>query len=53
MHLGHMVPFVFSKYAVSKILNYFLHIFPPRWLQDVFEVPIVVQLTGFSFPSFI
>ncbi|KDR81488.1 hypothetical protein GALMADRAFT_239460 [Galerina marginata CBS 339.88] len=28
MHLGHMVPFVFSK-----------------WLQDVFEVPIVIQLT--------
>ncbi|KAJ7273047.1 hypothetical protein C8J57DRAFT_1316406 [Mycena rebaudengoi] len=28
MHLGHMVPFVFTK-----------------WLQDVFEVPLVVQLT--------
>ncbi|KAF9483868.1 tryptophanyl-tRNA synthetase [Pholiota conissans] len=28
MHLGHMVPFVFSK-----------------WLQDVFKVPIVIQLT--------
>ncbi|KAF9532301.1 hypothetical protein CPB83DRAFT_785224 [Crepidotus variabilis] len=28
MHLGHMVPFVFSK-----------------WLQEVFEVPIVIQLT--------
>ncbi|KAF8163179.1 hypothetical protein B0H34DRAFT_780971 [Crassisporium funariophilum] len=28
MHLGHMVPFVFSK-----------------WLQDVFEVPLVIQLT--------
>ncbi|KAF9001883.1 tryptophanyl-tRNA synthetase [Cyathus striatus] len=28
MHLGHMIPFVFSK-----------------WLQDVFEVPIVIQLT--------
>ncbi|KAF8969941.1 tryptophanyl-tRNA synthetase [Flammula alnicola] len=28
MHLGHMVPFVFSK-----------------WLQDVFQVPIVIQLT--------
>ncbi|PPQ77510.1 hypothetical protein CVT25_011307 [Psilocybe cyanescens] len=28
MHLGHMIPFVFSK-----------------WLQDVFDVPIVIQLT--------
>ncbi|KAJ6620253.1 tryptophanyl-tRNA synthetase [Mycena sp. CBHHK59/15] len=28
MHLGHMVPFVLTK-----------------WLQDVFEVPLVVQLT--------
>ncbi|KAF5324521.1 hypothetical protein D9611_004576 [Ephemerocybe angulata] len=28
MHLGHMVPFVFTK-----------------WLQDVFEVPVIVQLT--------
>ncbi|PPQ79578.1 hypothetical protein CVT26_015325 [Gymnopilus dilepis] len=28
MHLGHMIPFVFSK-----------------WLQDVFKVPIVIQLT--------
>lgn len=28
MHLGHMIPFVFTK-----------------WLQDVFEVPLVVQLT--------
>ncbi|KAH9970367.1 hypothetical protein BGW80DRAFT_1461330 [Lactifluus volemus] len=29
MHLGHMIPFVFTK-----------------WLQDVFDVPLVVQLTG-------
>ncbi|KAF5372873.1 hypothetical protein D9758_001553 [Tetrapyrgos nigripes] len=28
MHLGHMIPFVFTK-----------------WLQDVFDVPLVVQLT--------
>ncbi|KAJ7043082.1 hypothetical protein C8F04DRAFT_1073632 [Mycena alexandri] len=28
MHLGHMVPFVFTK-----------------WLQDVFQVPLVIQLT--------
>ncbi|KAF9453254.1 tryptophanyl-tRNA synthetase [Macrolepiota fuliginosa MF-IS2] len=28
MHLGHMVPFVFTK-----------------WLQDVFECPLVIQLT--------
>jgi len=28
MHLGHMVPFVFTK-----------------WLQDVFKVPLVIQLT--------
>ncbi|KAL0947495.1 hypothetical protein HGRIS_013597 [Hohenbuehelia grisea] len=28
MHLGHMVPFVFTK-----------------WLQDVFDVPLVIQLT--------
>ncbi|KAK1227578.1 tryptophan--tRNA ligase [Marasmius sp. AFHP31] len=28
MHLGHMVPFVFTK-----------------WLQDVFEAPLVIQLT--------
>ncbi|KAL1761617.1 hypothetical protein FB107DRAFT_200464 [Schizophyllum commune] len=28
MHLGHMIPFVFTK-----------------WMQDVFDVPLVVQLT--------
>ncbi|KAF9457232.1 tryptophanyl-tRNA synthetase [Collybia nuda] len=28
MHLGHMVPFVFTK-----------------WMQDVFDVPLVIQLT--------
>ncbi|KAH9170780.1 tryptophanyl-tRNA synthetase [Lactarius sanguifluus] len=28
MHLGHMIPFVFTK-----------------WLQDVFDVPLVIQLT--------
>ncbi|AOA63707.1 Tryptophan--tRNA synthetase, cytoplasmic [Komagataella phaffii CBS 7435] len=28
MHLGHMVPFIFTK-----------------WLQDVFDVPLVIQLT--------
>ncbi|KAH8991512.1 tryptophanyl-tRNA synthetase [Lactarius akahatsu] len=28
MHLGHMIPFVFTK-----------------WLQDVFDVPVVIQLT--------
>ncbi|KAH9161538.1 tryptophanyl-tRNA synthetase, partial [Lactarius sanguifluus] len=29
MHLGHMIPFVFTK-----------------WLQDVFDVPLVIQLTA-------
>ncbi|OMH83628.1 Tryptophan-tRNA ligase, cytoplasmic [Zancudomyces culisetae] len=29
MHLGHMLPFVFTK-----------------WLQDVFDVPLVIQLTA-------
>lgn len=28
MHLGHMVPFIFTK-----------------WLQDVFDVPLVIELT--------
>lgn len=29
MHLGHMIPFVFTQ-----------------WLQEVFDCPLVVQLTG-------
>ena len=33
MHLGHMIPFVFTQ-----------------WLQEVFDVPLVVQLTGKSLP---
>lgn len=33
MHLGHMIPFVFTQ-----------------WLQEVFDVPLVVQLTGSSLP---
>ena len=28
MHLGHMVPFIFTK-----------------WLQEVFDVPLVIELT--------
>lgn len=35
MHLGHMIPFVFTQ-----------------WLQEVFDVPLVVQLTGKSLPFF-
>ena len=40
-----MIPFVFSKYVDFKVSLKRLIILA-RWLQDVFEVPIVVQLTG-------
>lgn len=48
VHLGHMVPFVFAKYVLS-FQTCFSHTFIPisRWLQDVFDVPLVIQLTGF------
>lgn len=32
MHIGHMIPFVFTQ-----------------WLQETFDVPLVVQLTGSFF----
>ena len=46
MHLGHMVPFVFTKWARYLIICNLWILSPGRWLQDVFDVPLVVQLTG-------
>lgn len=50
MHLGHMIPFVFSKYVYHHVCcSSFIDLTTPyRWLQDVFDVPIVIQLTGMN-----
>ena len=49
MHLGHMIPFIFSKYCLIVVNIFFSLIFIliPRWLMDVFGVSLVIQLTGF------
>lgn len=54
MHMGHLVPFIFCK-CVELCLSFksFFIVFPNlfqliknnRWLQEVFNVPLVVQLT--------
>ena len=49
MHLGHMTPFVFSKCVHHYVL--ILSSTPFRWLQDVFGVAIVIQLTGMEILS--
>lgn len=48
MHLGHMVPFVFTKLDLQFFLHTmgFADAFHTRWMQDVFDVPLVIQLTG-------
>lgn len=46
MHLGHMIPFLFTK-LVAIFFFIFSHSYVfCRWLQDVFDVPLVIQLTG-------
>lgn len=40
MHVGHIVPFIFCKYMATLLL-----LLVSRWLQDVFNVPLVIQLT--------
>lgn len=59
MHLGHLIPFLFTKYShtvtLSKVtlLTHLCMPLPPsgatppspRYLQDVFDVPLVVQMT--------
>lgn len=58
MHVGHLIPFIFTKWVLSK-LNKCLSrpsslgvdnktvLYPSRrrWLQDVFDIPLVIQLT--------
>jgi tryptophanyl-tRNA synthetase len=50
MHLGHMIPFTFTKLVGLSISRRvyseeMLTIFPLRWLQDVFDVPLVIMMT--------
>jgi tryptophanyl-tRNA synthetase len=40
MHIGHVIPFTFTKYFIIPIV-----LLTDRWLQDVFDVPLVIQLT--------
>src|SRR5277367_7142233 len=42
MHIGHVIPFTFTKFApffCEDVIDV------SRWLQDVFDVPLVIQLT--------
>lgn len=70
MHVGHLIPFIFTKWVLSSVNVFILRIwvmdllhihliryadfcivvirnwfFTHRWLQDVFDVPLVIQLT--------
>ncbi len=45
MHLGHLVPFIMTKWETKIQVNWFLILNFFRWLQDVFNVPLVIQLT--------
>ena len=43
MHIGHSIPFAFTKYVLQLYQNSQLTGF--RYLQDVFDVPLVIMLT--------
>lgn len=62
MHMGHLIPFIFTKYEIVRLIvlkkrlnepllsilvklkiHFIIIIF--RWLQDTFDVPLVIQLT--------
>lgn len=43
MHVGHTVPFEFTKYVITSIAAALLTL--RRWLQDVFDVPLIIMLT--------
>lgn len=58
MHVGHLIPFIFTKWVLSKLNKCLLtpsslsvdnttvlYPSPRRWLQDVFDIPLVIQLT--------
>lgn len=40
MHIGHLIPFIFTKF-----LSIFFKMTLSRYLQEVFQVPLVIQLT--------
>jgi len=45
MHIGHLIPFIFTKLIFSP---FFLASFANklrRYLQDVFDVPLIIQMT--------
>lgn len=58
MHVGHLIPFIFTKWVLSSVNTLIVRVwvmdlfdlkhnwfFSHRWLQDVFDVPLVIQLT--------
>ncbi|CAL5358508.1 unnamed protein product [Camellia sinensis] len=48
LHLGHLVPFMFTKTSLSAELvphTTVAHSAKPLYLQDAFKVPLVIQLT--------
>ena len=47
MHLGHLIPFLFTKWAFNWLTLSFNYLFryDYRYLQDVFDVPLVIQMT--------
>ena len=47
MHMGHMVPFMFTKSDQSILFASRMELTQnARWLQDIFDCPLVIQLTG-------
>ena len=52
LHFGHLIPFQFTKYvrrahqaAPQAIAHTITRSLDQRWLQDVFNVPLVIQMT--------
>lgn len=47
MHLGHLIPFLFTKYVciLNNLLLFIKYVQFWRYLQDAFQVPLVIQLT--------
>lgn len=44
MHLGHLIPFLFTKFVRIKSIMLPLTLLS-RYLQDALDVPLVIQMT--------
>lgn len=47
MHMGHLIPFMFTA-CVLTLFHEMSMLTCRSWLQRVFDVPLVIQITGMT-----